>query len=70
MIMKNAVDHVYALLLLRDQDPEKYESQIHLGTVTPRHGTSRKRHVAAVREPGLQYCDGARLLDRHALICH
>ncbi len=31
MIMKNAVDHVYALLLLRDHDPEKYESQMHLG---------------------------------------
>ena len=31
MIMKNAVDRVYAFLLLRDQDPEKCESQMHFG---------------------------------------
>jgi hypothetical protein len=31
LIMKNAVDHVYALLSLRDRDPEKYESQMRLG---------------------------------------
>lgn len=41
MIMKNAVDHVYALLLLREQDPEKYESQIHFGN----------RYTAAWDEP-------------------
>ena len=30
-IMKNAVDHVYALLLLKSERPEEYESQIRLG---------------------------------------
>jgi hypothetical protein len=30
-IMKNAVDHVYALLLLKIERPEEYESQIRLG---------------------------------------
>ena len=29
--MNNAVDHVYALLLLKDEKPEKYESQIQFG---------------------------------------
>ena len=27
-IMKNAVDHVYALLCLKEENPEKYESEI------------------------------------------
>jgi hypothetical protein len=31
LIMKNAVDHVYALLSLKEQDPEKYEAQMRLG---------------------------------------
>jgi hypothetical protein len=31
LIMKNAVDDVYALLSLRDQGPEKYEAQMRLG---------------------------------------
>jgi hypothetical protein len=30
-IMSNAVDHVYALLLLKEENPEKYESQIQFG---------------------------------------
>jgi len=29
--MKNAVDRVYALLCLRKEQPEEYESQIHFG---------------------------------------
>jgi hypothetical protein len=29
--MKNAVDRVFALLALRDQDPEKYEFQVRFG---------------------------------------
>lgn len=28
LITKNAVDHVYALLSLKNENPEKYESQI------------------------------------------
>jgi hypothetical protein len=31
LIMKNAVDHVYALLSLKIQRPAEYESQIRLG---------------------------------------
>ena len=31
LIMKNAVDHVYALLLLKSARPDEYESRIHLG---------------------------------------
>jgi hypothetical protein len=31
LIMKNAVDHVYALLLLKIEKPEEYESRIRLG---------------------------------------
>ena len=31
LIMKNAVNHVYALLLLREEDPVEYESQIRFG---------------------------------------
>jgi hypothetical protein len=30
-IMKNAVDHVYALLCLRNENPTEYESQIKFG---------------------------------------
>ena len=30
-IMKSAVDHVYQLLVLRDESPEEYESKIRLG---------------------------------------
>lgn len=30
-IMKNAVDHVYALLSLKIEQPEEYKSQIRLG---------------------------------------
>lgn len=31
LIMKNAVDHVYALLSLKNGEPGEYESQIRLG---------------------------------------
>jgi hypothetical protein len=31
LIMTNAVDHVYALLLLKIESPEEYESRIRLG---------------------------------------
>jgi hypothetical protein len=31
VIMKNAVDHVYALLSLKTKEPGKYESQIRMG---------------------------------------
>ena len=31
LIMKNAVDHVYALLLLKIERPDEYESRIRLG---------------------------------------
>ena len=31
LIMKNAVDQVYALLSLKNQNPEEYESQMRLG---------------------------------------
>ncbi len=31
MIMKNAVDRVYALLLLKGRDPDRYESEMRLG---------------------------------------
>ena len=31
LIMKNAVDHVYALLCLKDGNPVEYESQMRLG---------------------------------------
>ena len=31
LIMKNAVDHVYALLVLRNESATEYESQIQLG---------------------------------------
>jgi hypothetical protein len=31
LIMKNAVDHVYALLLLKIDKPEEYEARIRLG---------------------------------------
>ena len=41
LIMKNAVDHVYALLLLKNEKPEEYESQIQLG----------QRYTAAWDEP-------------------
>ena len=30
-IMKNAVDHVYALLCLKKENPEKYDSEIRFG---------------------------------------
>jgi hypothetical protein len=30
-IMRNAVDNIYRLLWLRENDPEKYEAQIELG---------------------------------------
>ena len=30
-IMKNAVDHVYALLCLKDENPSEYESRITFG---------------------------------------
>ena len=30
-IMKNAVDHVYALLCLKNENPEKYDSEIRFG---------------------------------------
>ncbi len=42
MIMKNAVDRVYALLLLKAQDPEEYEREIRLGD----------RYTASWDEPG------------------
>ena len=29
--MQNAVDHVYALLCLKQENPEKYESEIRVG---------------------------------------
>jgi hypothetical protein len=32
LIMKNAVDRVFSLLLLRDTDPEAYECEIAFGT--------------------------------------
>jgi hypothetical protein len=31
LIMKNAVDHVFALLVLKRENPEEYESKIQLG---------------------------------------
>ena len=31
LIMKNAVDHIYALLLLKEEDPLEYESKIRFG---------------------------------------
>jgi hypothetical protein len=31
-IMKNAVDHVYRLLALKDNDPAKYDAMIDLGS--------------------------------------
>jgi hypothetical protein len=31
LIMKNAVDHVYGLLLLKEEDPLEYESKISFG---------------------------------------
>jgi len=37
-IMRNAVDRVYALLLLKDENPEKYESEIHSVSSTPSTG--------------------------------
>ena len=30
-IMKNAVDHVYELLCLKEENPEKYDSEIRFG---------------------------------------
>ena len=43
VIMKNAVDQVYALLSLKTKEPGKYESQIRLG----------KRYTAAWDEPSM-----------------
>jgi hypothetical protein len=31
LVMKSAVDRVYALLTLKDEDPEQYESRIQFG---------------------------------------
>lgn len=31
LIVKNAVDHIYALLLLKEEDPVEYESRIRFG---------------------------------------
>jgi hypothetical protein len=33
VIMKNAVDHVYALLVLKAENPEEYESKIRFGEI-------------------------------------
>jgi hypothetical protein len=38
VIMKNAVDHVYALLSLKTKEPGKYESQIRLGNGIQQRG--------------------------------
>ena len=43
LIMKNAVDHVYALLTLKNESPTEYESQIQLG----------ERYTRTWDEPGL-----------------
>ena len=43
LIMKNAVDHVYALLSLKNEEPGKYESQIRLG----------ERYTATWDEPSM-----------------
>lgn len=43
VIMKNAVDYVYALLSLKTKEPGKYESQIRLG----------ERYTAAWDEPSM-----------------
>jgi hypothetical protein len=31
MIVKNAVDHVYALLVLKEENPEEYETKVRFG---------------------------------------
>jgi len=41
--MKNAVDHVYALLSLKNEEPGEYESQIRLG----------ERYTATWDEPSM-----------------
>ena len=43
LIMKNAVDHVYALLSLKNEEPGEYESQIRLG----------ERYTATWDEPSM-----------------
>ncbi len=43
LIMKNAVDHVYALLSLKNEQPGEYESQIRLG----------ERYTATWDEPSM-----------------
>jgi hypothetical protein len=43
LIMKNAVDHVYGLLSLKNEEPGKYESQIRLG----------ERYTATWDEPNM-----------------
>jgi len=43
LIMKNAVDHVYALLSLKNDEPGEYESQIQLG----------ERYTATWDEPSM-----------------
>ena len=43
LIMKNAVDHIYALLSLKNEEPGQYESQIRLG----------ERYTATWDEPSM-----------------
>jgi len=40
VIMKNAVDHVYKLLWLREKKPQEYEARSNLGSLTRHHGTT------------------------------
>ena len=49
LIMKNAVDHVYALLSLKNEEPGEYESQIRLG----------ERYTATWDEPSMPEGRGA-----------
>ena len=50
LIMKNAVDHVYALLVLMNESPTEYESQIQLG----------ERYTRTWDEPGMPEARQAR----------
>ena len=48
-MMKQAVDTVYKLLWLKQNDPEKYEATLEFGTATRGSGMSRKQTSASLQ---------------------